>query len=145
MRDCAAEALPAAETAEAEQGQRSAFCKRAASRAAKTGHRNQGWRGQRPRLRGTSPSAPLGYANPRDALAKHVDPEDKRQDDGVAIYDPIGREQHPTIINESGLYSLVLPVRPSPARRGAYAPRRAVLPRTRGRRSYALLTRPTPL
>ena len=29
------------ETAEAEQGQRSAFCKRASARAAKTGHRNQ--------------------------------------------------------------------------------------------------------
>ena len=39
---CAAEALPAAETAEAEQGQRSAFCKRATTRAAKTGHRNPG-------------------------------------------------------------------------------------------------------
>ena len=50
----------------------------------------------------------LGYSNTKDALAKHVDPEDKRQDDGVAICDPMGREQHPTIINESGLYSLVL-------------------------------------
>ena len=38
----------------------------------------------------------------------------------------------------------VLPVRPSPARRGAYAPRRAVLPRTRGMQSYALPARPTP-
>ena len=65
------------------------------------------WRGQRPRLRGTSPAAALGYTNTRDALDRHVDPEDKRQDDGVAIYDPMGREQHPTIINESGLYSLV--------------------------------------
>lgn len=50
----------------------------------------------------------LGYNNPRDAFKKHVDEEDKRQDDGVAIRDSIGREQHPTIINESGLYSLVL-------------------------------------
>ena len=50
----------------------------------------------------------LGYSNTKDALAKHVDPEDKRQDDGVANRDPMGREQHPTIINESGLYSLVL-------------------------------------
>ena len=41
-RDCAAEARPADETAEAEQGQRSAFCKRAIARAAKTGHRNRG-------------------------------------------------------------------------------------------------------
>ena len=40
LRDCAAEARPADETAEAEQGQRSAFCKRATARAAKTGHRN---------------------------------------------------------------------------------------------------------
>ena len=41
IRDCEAEARPADETAEAEQGQRSAFCKRASARAVKTGHRNQ--------------------------------------------------------------------------------------------------------
>ena len=50
----------------------------------------------------------LGYSNPNDALNKRVDSEDKMQGDGVAIRDPIGRTQHPTIINESGLYSLVL-------------------------------------
>lgn len=50
----------------------------------------------------------LGYSNTKDALARHVDDEDKRQEDGVVILDPMGREQHPTIINESGLYSLVL-------------------------------------
>ena len=50
----------------------------------------------------------LGYSNTKDALARHVDREDKRQEDGVVIHDPIGREQHPTIINESGLYSLIL-------------------------------------
>lgn len=48
----------------------------------------------------------LGYSNTRDALAKHVDKEDKT--DGVAIRDSIGREQTPVLINESGLYSLVL-------------------------------------
>ena len=37
---CVAEALPAAETAEAEQGQRSAFCEGATTPEAKTGHRN---------------------------------------------------------------------------------------------------------
>ena len=41
LRDCAAEALPAAETAEAEQGQRSAFCEGAATPEAKAGHRNR--------------------------------------------------------------------------------------------------------
>ena len=40
-RDCAAEARPADETAEAEQGQRSVFLQAALARAAKTGHRNQ--------------------------------------------------------------------------------------------------------
>ena len=41
VRDCAAEALPAAETAEAEQGQRSVFCEGAATPEAKAGHRNR--------------------------------------------------------------------------------------------------------
>lgn len=59
-------------------------------------------------LVGKDVAVALGYNNPRDAFKKHVDEEDKRQDDGVAIRDSIGREQHPTIINESGLYSLVL-------------------------------------
>lgn len=46
----------------------------------------------------------LGYSNPRDALAKHVDPEDK----GVAKCDTPSGEQDMTIINESGLFSLAL-------------------------------------
>ena len=50
----------------------------------------------------------LGYSNHNKALLDHVDKEDKRQEDGVTIRDPMGRERHPTIINESGLYSLVL-------------------------------------
>lgn len=48
----------------------------------------------------------LGYSNSRKALSDHVDAEDKS--DGVTIRDAIGRDQNPTIINESGLYSLVL-------------------------------------
>lgn len=48
----------------------------------------------------------LGYSNPRKALADHVDDEDKM--DGVTIRDSIGREQSPVVINESGLYSLIL-------------------------------------
>lgn len=46
----------------------------------------------------------LGYSNPRDALSKHVDKEDK----GVAKCDTLGGKQNLTIINESGLYSLIL-------------------------------------
>lgn len=46
----------------------------------------------------------LGYSNPRDALAKRVDDEDK----GVANCDTLGGKQQLTVINESGLYSLIL-------------------------------------
>ena len=47
----------------------------------------------------------LGYSNSRKALADHVDEEDK---DDVTIRDAIGRLQKMTVINESGLYSLIL-------------------------------------
>lgn len=48
----------------------------------------------------------LGYSNPRKAIIDHVDAEDKM--DGVTIRDSMGREQNPTLINESGIYSLIL-------------------------------------
>ena len=46
----------------------------------------------------------LGYSNVRDALLKRVDKEDK----GVANCDSLGGRQKMTVINESGLYSLIL-------------------------------------
>ena len=46
----------------------------------------------------------LGYSNTRDALSKHVDKEDKSD---VAIHDG-SQNRNMTIINESGLYSLIL-------------------------------------
>lgn len=46
----------------------------------------------------------LGYANTRDALTKHVDNEDKGESQ---IATPSGT-QTMTVINESGLYSLIL-------------------------------------
>lgn len=46
----------------------------------------------------------LGYSNVRDAISKHVDDEDK----GVAKCDTLGGSQNLSVINESGLYSLVL-------------------------------------
>lgn len=48
----------------------------------------------------------LGYVNNRKALQDHVDTEDKR--DGVTIRDSIGRMQKGIVVNESGLYSLIL-------------------------------------
>lgn len=47
----------------------------------------------------------LGYERPTKAIADHVEQEDK---DEIPIQDSIGRMQKTPIINESGLYSLVL-------------------------------------
>lgn len=47
----------------------------------------------------------LGYSNTRDALQKHVDVEDK---DTVAFRDGTSGNPSQVIINESGLYSLIL-------------------------------------
>ena len=46
----------------------------------------------------------LGYSNGRDAISKHVDDDDK----GVAKCDTLGGKQDLQVINESGMYSLVL-------------------------------------
>lgn len=46
----------------------------------------------------------LGYTNPRKAISDHVDEEDK----GVTKCDTLGGIQDLTVINESGLYSLIL-------------------------------------
>ena len=46
----------------------------------------------------------LGYSNGRKALIDHVDAEDK----GVTKCDTLGGMQELTVINESGLYSLIL-------------------------------------
>lgn len=58
-----------------------------------------------PWMVGKDMATALGYSNPRDALAKHVDDEDKST---VAIRDGTSGNPNTTIINESGLYSLVL-------------------------------------
>ncbi|HAS85382.1 MAG TPA: hypothetical protein DCS31_01075 [Candidatus Competibacteraceae bacterium] len=55
----------------------------------------------------------LTIANHRDAVAK-LDEDEK---DGVGITDAIGREQETTVINESGLYSLILTSRKPEAKK----------------------------
>lgn len=57
-----------------------------------------------PWLVGKDVAEALGYSNPRKALLDHIEPEDK----GVTKCDTRGGVQDFTIINESGLYSLVL-------------------------------------
>ena len=53
---------------------------------------------------GKDVAAALGYSNPRKTLLDHVDDEDK----GVTKCDTLGGAQDLTVINESGLYSLIL-------------------------------------
>jgi len=53
----------------------------------------------------------LGYENPTKAIRDHIDNDDKKmgvQNVTPSIKDIMGRDQYPTLINESGLYSLVL-------------------------------------
>lgn len=76
----------------------------------------------------------LGYSNPRDALSKHVDEEDKTN--GVAIRDSIGRDQFPVLINESGIYSLILSSKLPNAKRFKHWVTSEVLPTVRKHGAY---------
>ena len=76
----------------------------------------------------------LGYSNTRKALQDHVDLEDKK--DGVTIRDSIGRSQRPTIINESGLYSLILSSKMPNAKRFKHWVTSEVLPAIRKHGAY---------
>lgn len=75
----------------------------------------------------------LGYSNPRDAIYKHVDSEDK----GVANCDTPSGTQKMTIINESGLYSLVLSSKLPGARKFRHWVTDEVLPSIRKTGAYA--------
>ena len=77
----------------------------------------------------------LGYSNTRKALLDHVDEEDKT--DGVTIRDSIGREQAPVLINESGLYSLILSSKMPNARKFKRWVTSEVLPAIRKHGVYA--------
>ena len=91
-----------------------------------------------PWLVGKDVAEALGYTNPRKALADHVDEEDKRQGDGVTIRDPMGREQNPTVINRSGLYSLVLSSKLPGAKRFRRWVTSEILPTLRRQGTYTM-------
>lgn len=76
----------------------------------------------------------LGYANARDAINKHVDSEDK----GVAKCDTLGGAQELTVINESGLYSLILGSKLESAKRFKRWVTSEVLPAIRKTGSYEM-------
>ena len=75
----------------------------------------------------------LGYSNPRDAISKHVDVEDK----GVAKCDTLGGSQDLTVINESGLYSLILSSKLPTAKKFKHWVTSEVLPTIRKHGAYA--------
>lgn len=60
--------------------------------------------GGEPYFAGKDVAIILGYGNPTKAIRTHVDEEDK----GGSILDTPGGKQRTTMINESGLYSLIL-------------------------------------
>lgn len=76
----------------------------------------------------------LGYSNQRDALARHVDEEDK----GVVKRDTPGGVQDVVTINESGLYSLVLSSKLPSAKRFKRWVTSEVLPALRRQGGYML-------
>jgi anti-repressor protein len=76
----------------------------------------------------------LGYSNTRDALNKHVDSEDKNT---VAIRDGITRgNPNQVVINESGLYSLILSSKMPNAKRFKHWVTSEVLPAIRKHGAY---------
>lgn len=76
----------------------------------------------------------LGYSNSRKALIDHVDVDDKR--DGVTIRDAIGRNQAAVVINESGLYSLIISSKLPTAKKFKHWVTSEVLPTIRQHGAY---------
>ena len=79
----------------------------------------------------------LGYAKSRNAIATHVDEEDKRE---APIQGYPGGTQMMTIINESGLYSLVLSSKMPDAKKFKRWVTSEVLPQIRKTGTYMDLT-----
>lgn len=83
----------------------------------------------------------LGYSNTRDALNKHVDVEDKNT---VAIHDGIKRgNPNQVVINESGLYSLILSSKLPTAKKFKRWVTSEVLPAIRKTGSYTVKAKST--
>ena len=80
----------------------------------------------------------LGYKEPQKAIRTHVDPEDK----GVSKMDTPGGNQDVVIINESGLYSLILSSKLPKARAFKRWVTSEVLPALRKTGSYSVKPEP---
>lgn len=80
----------------------------------------------------------LGYSKPTDALTKHVDEDDSLK---WGITDNLGRSQQTKIINESGMYSLVLSSKLPQAKEFKRWVTKEVLPAIRKHGAYATETK----
>ncbi|WP_203648961.1 phage antirepressor [Secundilactobacillus yichangensis] len=81
----------------------------------------------------------LGYVNTNDALNKHVDVEDKligSQNATPSIVDSMGRKQYPTMIKESGVYSLIFSSKLPAAKQFKHWVTNEVLPSIRKEGAY---------
>ena len=83
---------------------------------------------------GKDVASALGYGNSREALRKHVDEEDKQASRFVTG----GQQYNMTVINESGLYSLILSSKLDSARRFKRWVTSEVLPAIRKNGRYEL-------
>lgn len=77
----------------------------------------------------------LGYVKPRNAIATHVDEEDKKD---APIQGDLGGTQEMTVINESGLYSLILSSKLPKAKKFKRWVTSEVLPSIRKTGSYSV-------
>lgn len=75
----------------------------------------------------------MKYAKTRNAIATHVDDDDKKD---APIQGVLGGEQNMTIINESGLYSLILSSKLSTAKKFKRWVTSEVLPTIRKHGAY---------
>jgi len=98
--------------------------------------------GDQPWWLATDVCAALGFANPWDATAKHVDSDDlaKRE-----VIDSMGRKQSATFINESVLYALIFGSRLESAKRFKRWVTSEVLPAIRKTGAYQAPAAPSQL
>lgn len=84
----------------------------------------------------------LGFANPRDAVARHVDADDVGKHDTI---DSLGRSQSVNHVNESGMYALIFGSTKSEAKHFKKWVTSEVLPSIRKTGSYVAKGPLTPL
>lgn len=85
---------------------------------------------------GKDVASALGYANTKDAIIRHIDEDDKKR--GVVFHDPLGVEQTPVLINESGVYALIFASKLHKARAFKHWVTAEVLPTLRKKGSYTI-------